>query len=272
MNSQGAEQSQRGWVLLNGGKCLEAVASFEQAILADDRLLSAHEGLGLALFRELEARDRAVEARRRPGAFSPEDIQEMGKQAPPGSITIDGVIIEGSKFQEVVQMANRSRKALMRAFELGTERVDVWVALARTPGIPAQVREVCVDRALQKDPKNAWANFLQGMQRVHAKDYERARVHLRRAIDAEPDNARWRCEMGSCCLNLERTEEALVELSTAVRLDPKFASSWYNLGTAFLRIGQREAALHAYKTFLSIEPHSSDARALRGLFPELASS
>jgi tetratricopeptide (TPR) repeat protein len=192
-----------------------------------------------------------------------------GQHAKIGTITIDGAVIDWPTFRETIELARQARELLQRAFDRGTTRVDVLEALARAPGVEAEVRRRAIARALEISSTSAWANFLRGMECVQRKDYAPAARHLEAAMRADPDRGEWRNELGSVYMNQERYREAIEQLHAAVRLKPSYASSWYNLGMACFRLNDRRRAVEAYRRFLEIEPHSTDAMDLRRLFPEL---
>jgi tetratricopeptide (TPR) repeat protein len=260
----------RGWALLKRNEPEEAAKEFQRATVLADDLLEAHEGLGLSCFRHLENFEAIMDRLGRPGAFSPDDIAKA--TPPPGTVTIDGVPIEGTKFLKLVEVGNRALMELTRAFEMGTARVEVYEALARTPGVDGFVRRKCLDHVLRRNPESAWSNYCRGMDHVHNEDYKEAAEFLARACSARPDDAEWRSELGNALLHLGDVGGALEHLALAVRLNPGFASAWYNLGTACLRGNRRDMAMTAYRKFLEIEPYSMDAKQLKQLFPELSGS
>lgn len=258
----------RGWASLKGNQPEEAAKEFQRATVLADDLLEAHEGLALSCFRYLEDFEAITDRLGRPGAFSPDDIAKANP--PPGTMTIDGVPIEGDKFLKLIEVGNRALVELRRAFEMGTAHVEVYEALARTPGVDESVRRKCLDQALRRNPESAWSNYCRGMDHVHNENYKEAAEFLARACSARPDDAEWRSELGNALLQLGDLGGALEHLELAIRLNPGFASAWYNLGNACLRADRRDMAMTAYRRFLVIEPYSTDAEQLKQLFPELS--
>ena len=260
-----------------GAQCMarnefsRAANAYQDALECDRSCLLAMEGLAMAHWHQLLEFDLSLKQAKPPTAGQTLEEQIAGSQhlAQSDSITIDGVPVATDHMLKMLDLAPRTADELTAAFEAGSERADLCVALARTPGVSSEIRESALSRALQLDPASGWAHYCRGMDHVRAGEYRQALDCLCAAVKAEPGNGEWRSELGNVYINLGRWTDAQAHLLVAIRVAPSFASGWYNLGTAYFKDGQRAAAMKCYRRFLEIEPGSLSARQLMQMIPEL---
>jgi TolB-like protein/Flp pilus assembly protein TadD len=107
---------------------------------------------------------------------------------------------------------------------------------------------IAAERALQRDPHDAWCNMIVGRVLLHRRDFERARHHYERAVDLNPSCADILASYSYLLTCLGRSAEAVKAVRDAIRLNPGH-SAWYdeNLGNALFARGRYDEALDAFR-------------------------
>lgn len=109
-------------------------------------------------------------------------------------------------------------------------------------------------------------------QALRAGDLRRSVRNYRLAVALAPESSLLRARFGFALARLGRREEALVQLRLAAREDPELAVARIYYGAALLAAGRRRAALAQWGEALRLEPRGPQARLVRRLVREGASS
>lgn len=113
----------------------------------------------------------------------------------------------------------------------------------------------CFDKALQEDPKDAWAWFNKGVSLHRLGMVAEALRCYEKALEIKPDDPDALSNKGIALRSIGRTEEAIECYITALGVNPKDAGIWSNLGVTYRVLGRTRDALESYDRALAINPN-----------------
>jgi adenylate cyclase len=132
-----------------------------------------------------------------------------------------------------------------------------WWADARSVAAAFDLGSEAVAMALEREPGNALANWIQGMLYSVAGDVEQAAAAFRQALTLDPELAHAHAWNGYNMAFLGHAEETLPAIERAMRLDPseRPRSVWFFFGGfAELLLGRTEAAIALFNRSLQHDP------------------
>ena len=131
---------------------------------------------------------------------------------------------------------------------------------------------VCLDKALEINPKNQWAWYNKGVSLQNLGRFEEAIKCYDKALEIGEHLGALR-NKGDCLQKLGRSEEAAechVALARyyndngaikwydkALEINPKNQAAWYNKGVSLQNLGHFEEAIKCYDKALQITPNDS---------------
>jgi Flp pilus assembly protein TadD len=86
-----------------------------------------------------------------------------------------------------------------------------------------------------------------------------AATELERALQKDPRNAEFHSDYGYVLARLDRKDQAADELATAIRLDPKSARAHYNFAVFLAGNNESDQAISEFQKCISLNPKSSEA-------------
>jgi len=119
-------------------------------------------------------------------------------------------------------------------------------------------------RAIELDPKYAWALAQRGEAYGQMGRYDEAVTDLTRAIELDPKPAWALAVRGEAYRQMGRYDEAMTDLTRAIELDPKSAWTLASLGATYYLINRYDDALADLTRAIELDPKSSQALAIRG--------
>ena len=107
--------------------------------------------------------------------------------------------------------------------------------------------------ALAKDPSNAPAHYVLGMQAMDAKNYAKAETELAAAAKLDPKNATYWYQLGRAQAMQRKYAPAATSFQKAIECEPTLASAYYNLGYVQEKSGNTDAALTSYRNAYKVD-------------------
>ncbi len=235
-----ADLSTRGALALSAGRAEEALALFEQALLAepeDETLWSRRASCLNALERWSDALASADRA--------------LTKDARLARAWLDkGQALNGlERYLEALQ-------CLEDAVALDPSQDFAWYLKGNAFSAVGQEREAldCYTRSLELNPEraNAWYNKAAGLYRL--KRYGEAVECADHALAKDPrlDNALF-CK-GNALDDLGRFEEAVAAFDQALAIDPRQVWAWHNRGMCLKKLGRLAEAVASFDEALAVGP------------------
>ena len=120
-------------------------------------------------------------------------------------------------------------------------------------------------RALELDPRLAFAYRGRGLARFELGEEQQALADLERALALAPDDPQLHVERGVLCGRLQRSAEARAAFDRALELDPDHPEALVNRGRARLMAGDAPGARRDYEAALARDPNCALAYASRGV-------
>jgi tetratricopeptide (TPR) repeat protein len=120
------------------------------------------------------------------------------------------------------------------------------------------------DRAIELDPKYAWAISSRGITYRLMKRYEAALQDFDRAIELDPKYAWAIASRAETYRLMERYEEALQDSDKAIELNPKYDRAIAMCGVIYDSMQRYKEALQYFDRAIELNPQSVEAIALRG--------
>jgi len=118
---------------------------------------------------------------------------------------------------------------------------------------------LCLDKALELDPRYAVAWNNKGASLDNLGRYEEAILCYDQALELDPCCiAAWN-NKGSSLYNLESYQEALNCCDKALELDPRHEVAWYSKGNSLHGLGRNEEAILCYDQALELDPRDAAA-------------
>ena len=126
-----------------------------------------------------------------------------------------------------------------------------------------QIREL--EKAIEREPKNAKLLEALGNAYFDAQQYKKAIDAYERSLAIDPKNADVRTDLGIMCRSIGDYDRALKEFREAARQDPAHKNSRYNIGVVLANDKKDlKGAIVAWEDFLRVEPQGERADAVRG--------
>jgi tetratricopeptide (TPR) repeat protein len=129
-----------------------------------------------------------------------------------------------------------------------------------------------LQKALQKDPKNAHGFETLGMVELRLQRPQQAVEHLRQALAIKDDLPIAWNTLGVALYQIEGPAAAVEAWQRSVTLDPKQFDALYNLGLVAANLGRRAEARKALRQFVDTAPpqrFAADIQKAQGILREL---
>jgi tetratricopeptide (TPR) repeat protein len=120
----------------------------------------------------------------------------------------------------------------------------------------------CYRKAIDIDPKHAWAHYNLGVALKAKGKVEEAIACFRKAIDLDPKYALAHNNLGIALGNKGQLDEAIACFRTAIDLDPRIGNPHFGLGVVYSRRGRYAEARDALARALELLPANHPARAV----------
>ena len=166
---------------------------------------------------------------------------------------------EGLRRQMALTLSGRGQPAeavavLQPVAETAESPTLVALAIAQSDAGRHAEAMATLQRALQKDPKNAHAHETLGMVALRLRNPREAREHLRRALELNDKLPIAWNTLGVALYQLEGPAAAVGAWKRSVELDPKQYDALYNLGLVTAQQGNRAEARQALRQFVETAP------------------
>ena len=123
----------------------------------------------------------------------------------------------------------------------------------------------CYDKALEIDPRHAYAWNNKGLSLNSLGRYDEAVDCCNKSLEIEPRNAYAWNHKGLSLHSLGRHHEAIDCHNKALEIDPLFAPAWGNKGLSLTSLGRYQEAIECYNKSLEIEPLNANTWFNKGL-------
>nr|MDZ8020501.1 tetratricopeptide repeat protein [Nostoc sp. SerVER01] len=163
--------------------------------------------------------------------------------------------------------------------------VEMFTAVLQNPSIQTQWQSIALgwrgetyrlieqytqalqdfDRAIELDPKYAWAIASRGITYCSMKQYTQALQDFDRAIKLDPKLAFAIARRGDTYRLMEQYTQALRDFNCAIELDPKYASAIGHRGVTYRLMKQYTQALQDFDRAIELDPKYDWAIANRGV-------
>jgi tetratricopeptide (TPR) repeat protein len=111
---------------------------------------------------------------------------------------------------------------------------------------------------LNSSPMDAEAQYVFGLTRLLAGEYEEAVTWLEKSVAQKPDNEVFCANLGVAYLKNKDYENAIAYLEKAVALKPDYEQARYNLGSACIENKQAEQAIKQFQVLVKAQPKNAD--------------
>ncbi len=275
-----ADLSSRGTLALSAGRAEEALALFEQALLAepdDETLWSRRASCLNALERwsdALGSADRALAKDPRLARAWLDKGQALNGlerhlealQCLEDAVALDPAqdfawYLKGNAFSAVGQ----EREALdcyARSLELNPERANAWynkaAGLYRLKRYAEAVE--CADRALALDPRSDNALFCKGNALDDLGRFEEAVAAFDQSLAIDPRQVWAWHNRGMCLKKLGRLAEAVASFDEALAVGPVYSIVLFNRAGTLDQAGRLPEAVRAWEAFLEAAPAEGSSR------------
>jgi tetratricopeptide (TPR) repeat protein len=120
------------------------------------------------------------------------------------------------------------------------------------------------DRAIELNPKRAWAIASRGKTYEAMGRYDEALADFDRAIELNPRRAWFVASRGEIYRLIGRFDDALADFDRAIELDPEYAWAIASRGQAYEAMGRHDEALADFDRAIELDPEFAWAVAYRG--------
>lgn len=241
----------RGLVLNALNRPLEAVASFDQAILRDRNFLEAYVNRAILLATLGRAED-ALESYRQALRIAPDEAALL--------YNYGNLLKDLGRREEALAAYDAALKVRPDAAEIHIECADVLRELKRYDEALVSYGRVL---ALRGDDVEALCN--RGLALDALGRPAEAVASYDRALALRPDEAIILRNRGCALINLKRYDEALATFDAILARNPADAEAHYNRGNALLQFERLTEALASYDAALAVRPDLAEAHNNRGL-------
>ncbi|HET9225570.1 MAG TPA: tetratricopeptide repeat protein, partial [Thermoanaerobaculia bacterium] len=252
------------------GRNDEAAAAYDKSLELSGGAPQLALGIATKLFemgRMKEARERAELALK----HSPREVYDLlsrialAEEDTEGALVLmrraieEGKASEGLRRQMALTLSGRGQPAealavLQPVAETAESPTLVALAIAQSDSGRHDEATATLQRALQKDPKNAHAHETLGMVALRQRKPQEARDHLRRALEMNDKLPIAWNTLGVALYQLEGPAAAVGAWKRSVELDPKQYDALYNLGLVTAQQGNRAEARQALRQFVETAP------------------
>jgi tetratricopeptide (TPR) repeat protein len=288
----------RGDLALQAGRPEEALALFDQALLAepeDPTLLSRRASCLNALERwpdALGAADRALTKDPRQARAWVDKGQALNGlerhlealQCLEDAVALDPSLdfawyLKGNAFSAVGQ-EQEALDCYTRCLELNPERANAWYNKAAGLYRLKRHKEAieCADRVLALAPRSDHALFCKGNALDDLGRFEDAVVAFDQALAIDPRQIWAWHNRGMCLKKLGQLEQAVSSFDAALAVGPEYPIVLFNRANALDQAGRLPEAVRAWQAFLETAPAGGSSRReraeerLRALTPALRES
>jgi serine/threonine-protein kinase len=263
-----------GGALSAKGRPDDAVREHRRALELNPKYAKAHYGLANAL-RDKGRLDDAIQKFRTAIALDPKGAwahNNLGAAlAAKAGVGGEGGALDGS--HNNLGNALRDKGLLDEAIEAYRRAIDLDPkdAWAHTNlGIALRAQGLLDDaiaehrQAIALDPKLARAHYNLGNALRDKPRWDGAIEAYRRAIDLDPKDAWAHTNLGIALANKGRPDDAIQAFRQAIALDPKLARAHYNLGTLLRAQGLLVEAIREYQKATDLDPKLAPAHGALG--------
>jgi tetratricopeptide (TPR) repeat protein len=113
--------------------------------------------------------------------------------------------------------------------------------------------------ALQLDPKNDKAEFMNGVVEIWLGHLEEAKLHFANALQFQPHNAHYLLHYGVLLAKLNENDLALKKMLEAEKLDGANPLTHYQIGKRYRLMGKLPEARQELETAVRLRPNLSPA-------------
>jgi tetratricopeptide (TPR) repeat protein len=121
------------------------------------------------------------------------------------------------------------------------------------------------NKAIELDPKYAFAYNNRGVAYYDLKDYNMAIQDYDKAIEIDPRSSSAYCNRGLSYYGLKDYKRAISEFNKAIELDPDYSSAYTARGLVYYESNDYNMALQDYNKAIELDPRSVTAYSNRGL-------
>ncbi len=114
-------------------------------------------------------------------------------------------------------------------------------------------------RAIEIDPKFAWAYFKLGVAWYKQHELDKAIANYTRAIEVDPKFANAYFKRGVALEGKDKLDEAMADYTRAIEIDPKFAQAYYNRGVILEVKGKLDEAMADYAMAIEFDSKFAEA-------------
>lgn len=123
---------------------------------------------------------------------------------------------------------------------------ETWIAMANCFSLN-QDHDTAItylNRAIQIDSRNSYANCLMGHEYSSKENFDKAREFYQKAIELDPRNVRAFFGLGNLSLKTEKTEMAIDYFLNAISINDKCPTFYTQLGIAYMARNDNKKAMH----------------------------
>jgi tetratricopeptide (TPR) repeat protein/predicted Ser/Thr protein kinase len=140
-----------------------------------------------------------------------------------------------------------------------------WRGLAKRAKGLADEAITDFTKALELNPKDAWAYANRGLAKYFKGVYDEAIDDYTKAIDLDSKNVPAYANRGNAKHALGLYEEAIADYAKAIELDPNSAAAYFKRGTTKHAQGNHDEAIADYTKAIELDPKFAEAYSNRGL-------
>jgi tetratricopeptide (TPR) repeat protein len=107
-------------------------------------------------------------------------------------------------------------------------------------------------------PMDAEVQYIYGLTRLVANEYEEAIPWLEKAVNQIPGNEVFAANLGVAYLRVKDYDNAIRFLEKAIEIKPEYEQARYNLGSAYIENKQADAAIEQYRYLSKKQPDNAD--------------
>jgi tetratricopeptide (TPR) repeat protein len=213
--------------LTHSGRFAEAIAECQEALKIKPDFAAAHNNLGVALMRN--------------------------KQSGDGALEHDGAVDNAIEHY---------RKALQINPDFTQAHKNLGIALLRKGQIDEAIKQF--QKTLELEPNDAHAEFSLASAFLQRQEAEEAIAHYQKAVEIRPDYAEARNYLGNAFVAEGKYSEAIANYEAAVRIDPNYSEAHHNMGCVLATIGKNDEALEQLNEALRLNRNDAQAHFVLG--------
>ncbi|MBF0125421.1 MAG: tetratricopeptide repeat protein, partial [Magnetococcales bacterium] len=254
-NSQGSSLLQQGHSLKKQQRYDEAMAAYQQAIIADPQLAAAHFGLG-TIHHYQNRLDQAERCYRRAITCDPAYVDALNN--------LGAVYHQQQRLAEAIDCF---RQSVTLQPDYAEAHFNLGVLMERQQQDQEAIDHYQQAITLKPDYVDAWYNLGVLMQRREEDDT--AVAHYQQVLHLRPEHLQAHINLGVLARRQERYRDAASHYRQALKLNPDHANAWYNLGVLMSKQGIQDEEIRCYRQTVALQPDYVAAwYALGGLMQE----